>query len=140
MSAGQSRIKKHLKEIIMDKVLLGSRIVLGLIFTVFGLNGFFNFIPMPPPAPEMGAFMGALAASGYFFPLLKGTEVLVGLALLSGKFVPLALIVLAPISIDIFFVHAVIDPAGLPMGILVLALHLVLIKGNWESYKELFKA
>lgn len=80
-----------------------ARWILGLIFFVFGLNGFFNFIPMPETMPEkMATFMGGLMASQYFFPLLKGTEVVCGALLLIGAFVPLALIVLAPIIINIF--------------------------------------
>ena len=72
----------------------GARIVLGLIFFVFGLNGFFNFLPVPPP-PEGAAtqFMMGLGASGFFFPLLKITEIVVGAALLANRFVPLALVV-----------------------------------------------
>lgn len=97
-----------------------ARWILGLIFFVFGLNGFFNFIPMPETMPEkMATFMGGLMASQYFFPLLKGTEVVCGALLLIGAFVPLALIVLAPIIINIFLTHAFLDSSGLPMVIFI---------------------
>ena len=67
-----------------------ARIVLGLIYFVFGLNFFFHFIPMPPSAGSASdAFMGGLFQSGYFFPMLKGIEVISGALLLIGIFVPL---------------------------------------------------
>src|SRR5690606_1196920 len=81
------------------------------------------------------AYLGGLAATGYFFPLLKGTEVLVGLALLSGLFVPLALVVLAPITVHIVLYHTVIDPAGAPLALFVLAAHLFLA---W-AYRDAFR-
>lgn len=102
------------------KLPLIARILLGLIFFVFGLNGFFNFIPTPPDMPErMMTFFNGMMATGYFFPFLKGTEVVCGLLLLSGAFVPLALVVLAPIIINIFLVHAFMAPSGLPVAIVI---------------------
>jgi putative oxidoreductase len=93
-----------------------ARVMLGLIFFVFGLNGFFNFIPMPTDIPEnLMTFMGGLISSGYFFPLLKGTEVVCGALLLAGAFVPLALVVLAPIILNIFLTHAFLDPSAFAM-------------------------
>lgn len=97
-----------------------ARIILGLVFVVFGLNGFFGFIPIPPHEGAAATFMGGLGASGYFFPLLKGTEVIAGLLLLSGRFVPLALTILAPITVNIFAMHAFLAPEGLGMAALIL--------------------
>lgn len=95
----------------MQKLTLAVRLVFGLIFVVFGLNGFFNFIPMPTDIPQdMVTFSTGLMVSKYFFPLLKGTEVICGLMLVSGYFVPLALVILAPIVINIFLVHAFLAP------------------------------
>lgn len=87
-----------------------TRLGLGFIFLVFGLNGFLGFLPQPDVPESAGAFLGGLAGAGYMFPLIKGTEVLVGIALLFNRFVPLALTVLAPISINIFLFHAVLAP------------------------------
>ena len=87
-----------------------ARIFLGLIFFVFGLNGFLQFMPQPPQPEAAGAFIGALAATGYMFPLIKGTEVVAGLLLLSGRFVPLALTLLAPIIVNIALFHTVLAP------------------------------
>ena len=123
----------------MKKSTLIVRLLLGLIFFVFGLNGFFNFIPMPTNLPEkMVAFSSGLMASGYFFPLLKGTEVVCGLLLLSGAFVPLALIVLAPIIINIILVHAFLEPSGLPLAVIIAALEIYLAFFA-SPYREIVK-
>ena len=98
------------------------RYLLGAIFFIFGLNGFFHFIPLPPPESEAAAaYMGGLYVSGYFFPLLAITETAVGAMLLSGLFVPLGLIILAPVTINIFLYHLAVDPAGMAMAVVVLA-------------------
>jgi len=98
------------------------RLLLGGIFFVFGLNGFLHFAPLPPVEGAAAQFMGGLAAAPYFFPLLKLTEIAVGAALLSNRFVPLALVVLAPITVNILGFH-VLAPAGLPLALVVLGLH-----------------
>jgi uncharacterized membrane protein YphA (DoxX/SURF4 family) len=122
----------------MSKLPMIARIILGLIFVVFGLNGFFNFLPMPPMPEAAGAFLGGLGGSGYFFPMLKGTEILCGLALLSGGFVPLALIVLAPIILNIFMFHAFLAPSGLALPIVIGLLEIYLAFFA-SPYKEVVK-
>lgn len=102
------------------------RTLLGLIFFVFGLNGFFHFLPQPPLPEDAGTFLGALFASGYFFPLLKGTEVLAGAALLSNRFVPLALTVLAPIVVQIAAFHFRYTPGSVGLSVFIGALELAL--------------
>jgi hypothetical protein len=119
-----------------DKAPAAARFLLGLLFLVFGLNGFLNFLPMPPHEGAAGAFLGALAATGYMFPLIKGVEVAVGAALLSNRFVPLALTVLAPITVNIAAFHAVLEPAGMGM---VLALTGLQVYLAW-SYRDAFRA
>lgn len=102
-----------------------ARLLLGTIFVVFGLNGFLQFLPQPPLPEAAGPFIGGLASAGYFFPLLKGLEVLAGVALLSGRFVPLALTVLAPITVNILLFHVVLAPApALPLLIIAAQLYL----------------
>ena len=98
-----------------------ARIFLGLVFTVFGLNFFLHFLPMPPAPPRAAAFAGALFGSGYFFPLLKSIEVVAGLLLLANLFVPLTLAVLAPIIVNIIGFHLFLEPSGLPIPLVVLA-------------------
>ena len=100
------------------KITLGARIILGLIFFVFGLNGFFQFMPMPPLPEEAGKFMGALGATGYFFPFLKVCEILAGALLLLGAFVPFALVLLAPMIVQIVLFHLFLAPGGMLVPII----------------------
>lgn len=124
----------------MKKIALGVRIVLGLIFFVFGLNGFLNFIPQPAGLPEAAtSYMGALFATGYFFPVLKVTEILCGAALLSGYFVPLALVILAPITIQIFLFHFMLTPGMWAMALAILCLHAFLGWQYLPAYKTLLQ-
>jgi hypothetical protein len=113
-----------------------ARFLLGTIFFVFGLNGFLGFLPQPPLAPEGGAFLGALAATGYMFPLIKGTEVIAGLLLLSNRFVPLSLALLAPITVNIVAFHALLSP-GLALPLVVLALQLYLAYAYRAQYRSM---
>ncbi|MBX3274512.1 MAG: DoxX family protein [Sandaracinaceae bacterium] len=117
-----------------------SRVLLGLAFLVFGLNGFLGFLPMPPHEGAAGAFLGALAASGYMFPLIKGTEVVVGLLLLSNRFVPLALTILAPVTVNIVLFHAVLEPAGIVLPLVLAALQLHLAWAHRASFAGVLSA
>ena len=116
-----------------------ARTLLGLLFLVFGLNGFLQFLPAPPHPGPGGAFLGALAATGYMFPLIKGTEVIAGLLLLSRRAVPLALILLAPIVVNIVAFHVLLDPAGTPMAIAIAALGGYLAWVHRSAYAPLFR-
>lgn len=111
-----------------------ARILLGLIFTVFGANYFFHFIPMHEMPEVAGKFMMGLGASGYFFPFMKTVEIVCGVLLLSGLYVPLALTVLAPIVVNIFLFHLLLAPGGVAIAIAILAIELFLA---W-SYRSKF--
>lgn len=102
-----------------------ARVLLGLIFLVFGLNGFLHFIPMPPPTGVAGQFFGAIFASHYWV-VIFGIQVLGALLLLVNRFVPLALVLLGPVIVNIFFFHALMAPAGLPLAIVVVILWSIL--------------
>lgn len=117
-----------------------ARLLLGLVFTVFGLNFFLHFLPTPPPPPRAGAFAGALFASGYLFPLLKTTEVVAGLLLLGGRFVPLALAILAPIVINIVGFHLFLAPSGIALPLVVLALELYLAWTYRAAFAPMLRA
>ena len=114
------------------------RYLMGLIFFVFGLNGFLNFLPQPELTAEGQTFMGGLFAAGYFFPLLKGIEVIAGALLLSGFYVPLAIALLGPITLNIFLMHVAIEPAGIPMAIFVFFGNLFLAYAYRDHYKAIF--
>src|SRR5258708_4379006 len=113
----------------MKYVTLGARLIMGLIFLASGIAFFFT---TPPPLEgAMADFFKGMAATGYFFYLLKGTEITCGLLLLSGKFVPLALVVLAQVILNILLVHTFMLPEGLPLAIVL---------GILESYLAFFSA
>jgi uncharacterized membrane protein YphA (DoxX/SURF4 family) len=116
-----------------------ARILLGLIFVVFGLNGFLGFIPLPPHQGAAAEFMQGLAAAGYFFPLLKITEIAVGVALLAKRYVPLALVVLAPITVNIVAFHS-LAPEGLPLALLIVGLQGSLAWSHRASFRPLLVA
>lgn len=110
------------------------RLALGAIFFVFGLNFFLHFLPQPPLEGAPLAFIGALVASGYVMPIVKGVEVIAGLMLVTNRFVPLALALLAPIVVAIVGFHTVLAPAGSGPAFLVLGLEIALA---W-SYRAAF--
>ena len=116
------------------------RVLLGLIFFVFGLNGFLHFLPMPPLPPDAQALLGAFANSGYMLPLLFGTQVVGGLLLILGLFVPLALTLLAPVVVHIIFFHVFLAPGGLPLAIVVAAIEAYLAWLNFDAFAPLFGA
>jgi len=95
------------------------RTLLGLTFFVFGLNGFLHFLPQPPMPAAAGGFVGGLASAPYFFPLLKGVEVAAGALLLSNRFVPLALTVLAPVVVNIVAFHVFLAPSPVMVAFLL---------------------
>jgi hypothetical protein len=116
------------------KAPVAARLLLGGAFLLFGLNGFFQFLPMPPVPGRAGEFLGALAATGYMFPLIKGTEVAAGALLLTGRFVPLALTLLAPVVVNILAYHAALAPAGLGLPVVLAALGIYLAYAYRASF------
>jgi hypothetical protein len=115
-----------------------ARVFMGLVFTVFGLNGFLNFIPAPPISGNALTFMSGLLASGYLLPLLKGTEVVTGLLLLSNRYVPLALTILAPIVINIVLFHTFVAPMN-AVALLVLAAEVFLAWTYRASFRSVLE-
>ncbi|MES1166032.1 MAG: DoxX family membrane protein [Verrucomicrobiota bacterium] len=111
-----------------------ARLVLGLVFTTFGLNFFLHFLPMPPPPPRALVAMSGLMANGHLMPLAHATELVAGVLLLTGLFVPLALTLLAPLIVNIVAFHLAFAPSGLGLAVLVLALEIGL---GW-AYRSAF--
>jgi uncharacterized membrane protein YphA (DoxX/SURF4 family) len=103
-----------------------ARTLLGLVFLVFGLNGFLHFLPQPPPPASALRFLELMTGS-YLLTLVKATEVTVGVLLLSNRFVALALTLLAPVTVNIVLFHATLEPPstlGLPLVLVGLQLYL----------------
>jgi len=119
---------------------LVARLLLGLIFFIFGLNGFLQILPLPEHLGPAGDFLGALAATGYFFPFLKILEILCGALLLANFFVPLSLAVLAPIVVNIFLFHCFLEPSGVLLPSVIILLELFLVAQHKKSFQALFQA
>lgn len=114
------------------------RILLGIMLVVFGSNKLFHFLPMTEPTGEAGNFMSSLNATGYIFPVVGVLEVFIGLLLLVKKWVPFALILLAPISINILLFHLFLNIPGVGAALVVTFFNGILIYKHWRLYKPLF--
>ncbi len=115
------------------------RILLGLVFVFFGSNAFFHFLPAPPPTHSLaGDYMNVLTASGYIY-VIAVFQVVAGLLLLIGVFVPLALTVLAAIIVNILAFHALMAPASIGPGIVVTVLELFLLWRYRGRFADLFR-
>ena len=121
----------------MKIVALISRLLLGFIFLVFGLNGFLHFIHMPPPTGIAAQFFTAIFISKYWV-VIFALQLLGGVLLLVNRYVPLALVVLGPIIVNIFFFHLLMAPSGLPLAILVIILWTIVAVRNKRYLAGLF--
>ena len=117
-----------------------ARLLLGLIFLVFGLNGFLHFIPMPPPPPGTAAaqFFGALYTSNYLVVIFL-LQIVGAILLLINRYVPLALTILAPIIFNIFFFHCLMAPSGLPLALVVTILWVLVFLSVRSAFAGLWQ-
>ncbi len=116
-----------------------ARFLAGVIFLVFGLNGFLHFIPLPPPGGVAGQFMVALYVSHYL-TLIFAVQVVGAVLLLVNRFVPLALAILAPVIVNILSFHALTAPNGLPMALFVAVLRAVNFIYARRAFSGLFQS
>jgi uncharacterized membrane protein YphA (DoxX/SURF4 family) len=114
-----------------------ARILLGLLFLVFGLNGFLHFIPMPPPTGLAAQYMGALYVSHYLVVIFL-VQVIGGALLLANRFVPLALILLGPVLVNILLFHSFMAPAGLPLALVTTVLWGLVFYGVRRAFAGVF--
>ena len=119
-----------------------ARILLGLPLLIFGCNAFLNFFPPPPTPLPLAAmdFLGALIKSGYMIQLIGVTHLLVGVLLVTNRFVPLALVLLAPFMVNSVTFHLFLEPSGLIMSGVFLAIELYLAWVYRRAYRSLFEA
>ena len=101
------------------------RYLLGLIFVVFGSNGFLHFIKAPPPSSAFGAQFMTVVNDSHFMILIFLLQLLAGAMLLIGRFVPLAFVVLAAVLTNILNYHVTMDPAGIGPGLFATVLWVV---------------
>jgi uncharacterized membrane protein YphA (DoxX/SURF4 family) len=115
-----------------------ARILMGLGFFIFGLNGFLNFLPQPKEAMPEGAaaLFGGFMKSGYMMPLISGTQLVVGILLLLNLFVPLALVLIMPVLVNIIAFHLFLQPKGIAPGIIMTLLELYLAWTYRSYYRE----
>jgi hypothetical protein len=116
-----------------------ARYLTGVIFLVMGLNGFLNFIPLPPPVGIAGQFIGALYVSHYVW-VIFAFQVIAAVLLLVNRYVPLAVAVLAPVIVNILSFHALMAPSGLPLALLVAVLWAVIFVDVRPAFAGLFQS
>jgi len=122
----------------MKIVTLIARILLGLVFLVFGLNGFLNFLNTgPAPTGLAGQFLGALILSHYYW-VVAALQIAGGALLLVNRFVPLALVLLGPIIVNIICFHVFMNPSGAIPAAVVTVLWLIVFYGNRQYFSGIF--
>jgi putative oxidoreductase len=122
----------------MKIAILVARLLLGLIFVVFGLNGFLNFLSMGPmPTGLAGQFVGALVLSHYFW-VVAAVQIVGGALLLANRFVPLALVLLGPVIVNIICYHVFLNPSGAVPAVVVTVLWLIVFYGKRQYFSGIF--
>jgi len=121
----------------MKIAVLVARILLGLVFLVFGLNGFLNFLHAPVPTGPAGQYMGVMFGSFYMHFVFL-VQIVGGVLLLSGQLVPLALVLLGPVIVNILLFHISFQPAGLPPGLLAAFLWFIIFLGYRRAFAGVF--
>lgn len=123
----------------MKFVTIITRVLLGLIFLVFGFNGFLHFIHLPQPANPLAVqYLTSLAITGYL-TIIFAFQILGGLLVLSGFFVPLGLTILGPIIANVLLYHACMAPSGLPLALVCALLEVFLIWRYWGAFAPLVR-
>lgn len=117
-----------------------ARYLLGLMFTVFGLNGFLNFIHQPPPANPLAIQFFIAISSSHFAAFFFAVQLIAGLLLLSGRFVPLALTLLAAELYNILAFHLTLAPASIPPALVACVLWLLVFLQYRKSFRALLAA
>jgi len=116
-----------------------ARCLLGLVFLVFGLNGFLHFIPMPPMTGLPAQFMMALGMSGFLVVVFL-LQIIPAVLLLLNRYVPLALVLLGPVLVNIILFHIFMAPAGLPLPIILLVCFTLVALAHREAFAGIFRA
>ncbi|MEO7215912.1 hypothetical protein [Mucilaginibacter sp.] len=125
----------------MKITVLISRILLGFLYLVFGLDYFLHFIPYQPAHTGVtGAFVAGLKGVGYFYPMMKAIQIAAGLALMFNRYAPFAAVVVFPISLNVLLFHTILVPSGWLMGVFLFVPNILLGFGYRKYYSGMFTA
>jgi len=125
----------------MKIAVLIARILLGLIYLIFGLDYFLHFIPYQPVhTGAAGAFIAGLKGTGYFYPMLKVIQIAGGISLIFNRYAPFSAVVLFPVSLNVLLFHTVLVPSGALMGITLIVPNLFLGYAYRKYYSSMFIA
>jgi putative oxidoreductase len=123
----------------MKKAVLISRIVLGFLYLVFGLDYFLHFIPYTPVHTGKAlAFIEGLKGTGYFYPMQKVIQIACGISLLVNRYAPFSAVVVFPISLNVLLFHTILVPSGWYMGVILAGTNIILGFGYWKYYRHMF--
>ena len=123
----------------MKTTTIVSRVILGFIYLVFGLDYFFHFIPYQPNhTGKVAAFKAGLLGVGYFYPMIKSIQIAGGISLLINRYAPFAAVVLFPISLNVFLYHTILVPSGWYMGVILIVTNLFLGYAYRKYYSGMF--
>ena len=116
------------------------RTLMGLLFLFASITFLFNLFPQPELTGNVKLFMEGMMATGYMLPLIKVTELVCGAAFVAGRFVALATVVIAPVIVNIFLFHLLVDTSGLPVAVFLVVANCIVAYGNREKYRPLLSA
>src|SRR5690349_7452544 len=123
----------------MKTATIVSRIILGFIYLVFGLDYFFQFIPYQPHhTGRVAAFKAGLLGVGYFYPMIKSIQSAGGISLLVNRYAPFFAVVLFPISLNVFLYHTILVPSGWYLGVILIVTNLFLGSAYRKYYSGMF--
>ncbi len=115
-----------------------ARLLLGLMFTVFGLNGFLHFLHQPPPTGLALQYLSVMTQS-HMMVFVYAVQLVTGLLLLAGIFVPLALTLLGPVIVNILLFHLTLEPKGIGPGLLAAVLWFIVFFSVFESFRPILR-
>jgi len=125
------------RRLIMKIAVIIVRTLMGLMYIFASVVFLLNLFPTPELTGPVKIFMEGVGASVYLMPLIKVTELVCGIALLAGRFVPLAAVVIAPITLNILLFHAFLGPEGLPVAILLFLGNIFLGYAYFDRYRPM---
>tara|TARA_B100000768_G_scaffold137711_1_gene128802 strand:+ start:611 stop:1003 length:393 start_codon:yes stop_codon:yes gene_type:complete len=122
-----------------NKIFTGARILFGLMMANSGLNKFLNYMPIPEMSESAESLMGALGESIYIFPLVAIVELVAGGLIITKKYNALGAILMMPVTINIFLIHIVLNPAGIILSLVLLLINIWVLFENKSKFAALFE-